>query len=108
MPTPKPKPMRAVKHGPGSDEDFVFESSVGAIRVPSLAKAPKPIAWQLLEIEAIDNPRVAQARQMMMMLEIAAGDAIDLVKQLDVEEMGEFMQGWTDHSGVELGESRAS
>jgi hypothetical protein len=91
--------------GPGSDEDFVFESSVGTITVPSMAKAPKPNAWEMLEIEAIENPRVAKAKSMLMMLRISAADAIDLVKQLDVEEMNEFMMGWTEHSGVDAGES---
>lgn len=105
---PAAKSKAVAKRGPGSDEDFVFDSSVGEIVVQSLAKAPKPNAWEMLELEIETNERIRNAKANMMMIKLASGDAFDLVKQLDVEEMGEFITAWGEHSGVGLGESRAS
>jgi hypothetical protein len=96
----------AVKRGPASDDDFTFPSSKGDVTVPSLAKAPKPNAWTLMQIEAIENPRVAQARMNMAMLESAVPEAaLAIIKQFDTEEFGEFMVEWGEHSGVSMGKS---
>ncbi len=108
MTTAPKKSTAAAKRGPASDEDFTYDTSVGTITVPSIAKMKKPNAWQLLELETIENPRVRNARMNMMLIELAAGKAVTLVKQLDVEEMGQFMEAWAEHSGVALGESLAS
>lgn len=108
---PAKKALPAAKRGPGSDEDFEYESSVGTIIVPSLSKAKPPNAWQIMEIESIENPRVRNARESMLFVELSVGDnpdALALVKQLDTVEFGEFLEAWGDHSGVTLGESRAS
>jgi len=104
---PKSKAV-AQKRGPGSDEDFTFDSSVGEITVPSLSKAKPPNAWQIMEIESIENPRVRNARESMLFVELSVGDnpdALALVKQLDTVEFGEFLDAWGEHSGVSLGNS---
>ncbi len=103
-----PKKSAVAKRGPGSDDDFEYESSVGVIIVPSLAKAKAPNAWQMMEIEAIENARVKNARESMLFVQLAAGDdpeSLALIKQLDMVEFGEFMEAWGDHSGVQLGNS---
>ena len=105
------KKTPAPKRGPGSDEDFTYESSVGEITVPSLSKAPAPNAWQMMEIESIDNPRVRNARESLLFLTLAVGDdpeTVNLVKKLDMVEFGDFLEAWGEHSGVSLGESKAS
>ena len=104
-----PKSKSAVaKRGPGSDEDFEYESSVGTITVPSLAKAKAPNAWAMMEIESIENARVKNARESMLFVQLAAGDdpeSLARIKQLDMVEFGEFMEAWGEHSGVSLGNS---
>lgn len=108
MPAKKALPA---KRGPGSDDDFTYESSFGEITVPSLSKAKAPNAWQMMEIEAISDPRVRNARESLLFLTLAVGDdpdSIELVKKLDMVEFGEFLQEWGEHSGVSLGESKAS
>jgi hypothetical protein len=105
---PAKKALPATKRGPGSDDDFVYDSSVGEITVPSLSKAKAPNAWDMMEIESIENPRVKNARESMLFVKLAAGDdpeALALIKQLDMVEFGEFMEAWGDHSGVQLGNS---
>lgn len=105
-----PKQKTPARRGPGSDDDFSYDSSVGEITVPSLSKAKAPNAWQMMEIESIENQRVKNARESMLFVELAAGDdpaALDLIKQLDMVEFGEFMEAWADHSGVSLGGSKA-
>lgn len=106
-----PKSKAAAKRGPGSDDDFTYDSSVGEITVPSLSKAKAPNAWQMMEIESIENPRVRNARESMLFVQLAVGDDPEvqaLVKQLDIVEFGEFLEAWGEHSGVQLGEYKAS
>jgi hypothetical protein len=106
-----PKKAAVAKRGPGSDDDFVYESSVGEITVPSLSKAKAPNAWQIMEIESIENQRVKNARESLLFVQLAAGDDPDslaLIKQLDIVEFGEFLEAWGEHSGVQLGEYKAS
>lgn len=105
------KKIVASKTGPGSDEDFTFPSSLGEITVPSLSKAKTPNAWQMMEIEAIENTRVKNARESLLFLTLAIGDdpkTVAIVKQFDMVEMGEFLEAWGKHSGVSLGEFKAS
>lgn len=103
-----PKKAVPAKRGPGSDDDFVFDSTVGEITVPSLSKAKVPNAWDMMEIEAIENARVKNARESRLFIELAVGDnpeAFALIKKLDMVEFGEFMAAWGEHSGMALGNS---
>lgn len=108
---PPKKALPSAKRGPGSDDDFTWDSSVGEITVPSLAKAKAPNAWQMMEIESIENVRVKNARESLLFVQLAAGDDPDslaLIKKLDIVEFGEFLEAWGEHSGVALGEYKAS
>lgn len=103
-----PKSKSPAKLGPGSDDDFIYESSAGIIKVPSLAKAKTPNAWDMMELEAIEDKRVKGARESMLFVRLAAGDdpeSLARIKKLDMVEFGEFMEKWADHSGVSLGNS---
>lgn len=91
--------------GPGSDDEFTFSSSAGEITVPSLANVPKLKGLEVMEIQAIEDPAVRQARMTVVLLQRAAGPAaMRVIAQLDMEELGEFVEAWGEHSGVGLGE----
>ena len=98
----KPKPAAAT--GPGSDDDFTMDTSVGEITVPSLAVAPQPGPIQLSEAVADGN----QALAFLLMLRAATGDKYELIKSLPGDEQNDFLEAWAEHSGVRLGESKAS
>lgn len=102
MPAPK---KTAAKRGPGSDDDFTWESPAGTITVPSLAVAPRVSGMKMLRAQADKNPALGT----LLMLEAAAGPkAMKVLEELSDEDLMEFIEAWGDHSGVGLGESRAS
>lgn len=99
------KPKKSDDRGPGSDEDFVYTTDAGdTITVPSMAVAPRPSQVQLLRAGAQRNDALAA----LLLLEAAAGDAIDDIDALPSAEQNAFMEAWRAHSGVGLGESRRS
>ena len=100
-----PPRKRTTSTPAGSSADFVYESSEGTITVPSLTKVPKLKGLELLDIQAIEDPVVQQARMIRILLGRAAGPAaMRLIAQLDMDELGEFIEAWGEHSGVSLGE----
>ena len=112
MATPK-KPVLAAKKGPGSDEDFVYESTLLdedgkkiTITVPSLAVMPKPNQFKLIRLQKADQSGILATDYL---LENGIGrELMDLLEELPGDESNEFMEKWTEHSGLSLGESRAS
>jgi hypothetical protein len=101
--------IKAVPKGPGSDDDFVFDSTVGEIVVPSLASAPRPNQFELIEAMATDDEIRGNMRTTHLLLKAAAGEEMfALIKRLPSGEDEQFMEAWVDHSGVGLGESRRS
>ena len=103
MPPKNRKPPAATPAG--NDEPFEFESSAGVIKVPSLSSAKPPKGLEMLEMQAISDPVVREARLMIVMLQRTAGPAaMRIIGQLDVDEMEEFMVAWAEHSGSSLGE----
>lgn len=104
------KTAKPVSTGPGSDEDFTFESSVGTITVPSCAVAETPPPMLISEIidEFGENMR-AQMKVNILMLKTAVGDEMyGLIRQLHVAELTQFNEQWRAHSGCGLGEYKAS
>jgi len=101
------------KKGPGSDEDFVFESSLTdddgqpvVFTVPSLAVVPKPNQFKLLRMQKSDPSGVLATD---LMLESAIGrELMEQLEELPGDESDKFMKDWADWSGVALGESKAS
>ena len=99
--------------GAGSDEPFVYESSLTdadgtpyVITVPSLATLPKPNQFKLLRLQKQDRSGILATDYM---LEMGIGrDLMDRLEDLPGDESAEFMTKWAEHSGVALGESRAS
>jgi hypothetical protein len=93
------------KTGPGSDDEFTYSTSAGDVVVPSLANVPKLKGLEVMEIQAIEDATVREARLTVVLLHRAAGPAaMRVIAQLDMEELGEFVQAWAEHSGVGLGE----
>lgn len=113
MPAPKKTALATVRKGPGSDDDFVFTSSLRddannpvVFTVPSLAVIPKPNQFKLLRLQKSDPSGVLATD---LMLESGIGrDLMDQLEELPGDESNEFMTQWADHSGVSLGESKAS
>jgi hypothetical protein len=113
MPAPKKVTALPSKKGPGSDEPFVFTSSLTddednpvVFTVPSLAVIPKPNQFKLLRLQKSDPSGVLATD---LMLEAGIGrDLMDQLEELPGDESDKFMKDWADHSGVSLGESKAS
>jgi hypothetical protein len=106
MPAPKklsaPKPV-------GSDEDFEFESSEGVITVPSLSVAKQPAPIVVTEIVSEFDDQRSNAKLNLLFLRTAAGDeAYAVIRLLPAGELKDFTEKWQEHSGVTLGEFRAS
>ena len=105
MPPKKNSPAVPAKNA-GSDDDFVFESTIGTITVPSLATTPKPNQFKLLRLQKNDKTGVLATDYL---LEIAIGrEKMEELEGLEGDESTKFMEDWAEHSGVSLGESKAS
>lgn len=100
---------KSSKKGPGSDEDFTFESSQGAITVPSCAVAPAPPPLVITEIlDEYDDVR-AQAKINRLLMTTAVGEEnYAVIRLFDAAELKRFNDGWREHSGCGLGEYKAS
>jgi hypothetical protein len=113
MPAPKKTTLATVKKGPGSDDDFVFKSTLldddnnpVVFTVPSLAVIPKPNQFKLLRLQKQDSSGVLATD---LMLECGIGrDLMEQLEELPGDESNDFMTQWAEHSGVSLGESKAS
>jgi hypothetical protein len=91
----------APEPGPGSDEDFTFESSVGAITVPSMAMVPFGVMRKARKESGMEQTfAVIEA--------IASPEALELIDQLGAREIAAFNEAWAAHSGASMGESSAS
>jgi len=105
---PAPRKPKVVKEstGPGSDEDFVFPSSVGEITVRSLAVIPKPNQLKIVRLEKDDPSHMAAT---FYLLELALSpENYAILEDLPGDELETFLEEWQDHSGLTLGEYRAS
>lgn len=116
----RPKPEKADEEiGSGSDEDFVFETSLTeevededgnvtvvpvVLTVPSMAKIT-PNSTKMTRLYKQDPSGLAAADHL---LDLALGDLREIVESLPGGEEQEFLKAWREHSGVGLGESRAS
>src|SRR5690348_13148024 len=106
---PAAKKLSAAPKPTGSDEDFVFESSEGTITVPSLAVAPQPPPVIVTEIVDEYEDRRASVKLNLLFLRTACGDEMYAkVRLLQASELSEFTEKWQEHSGISLGEFRAS
>lgn len=89
---------------PGEDEDFVFESSAGTIRLPSLATGPMPKPYAMARARADKDIMTMTVLVVRAKAGDRAGAVEDILAQLDEQEFEKFFRGWNEHSGVELGE----
>lgn len=106
---PAPKKLAAAPKPVGSEDDFAFDSSEGAITVPSLAVAKQPAPIVVTEIVSEFDDARASAKLNLLFLRTAAGDdAYQIIRLLPPGELREFTEAWQEHSGVTLGEFRAS
>lgn len=90
--------------GPGHDDDFVFDSQYGQIRIRSMAKGKNPPPFAMMKAEA----EKAYSRMTLLVLRSKAGDDWPhieaILEQLDEDEFRAFSEGWAAHSGVTVGE----
>lgn len=106
---PAQKKLSAAPKPVGSDEDFEFESSEGLIVVPSLAVAPQPPPVVVTEIVDEYEDRRASVKLNLLFLRTACGDEMYAkVRLLRAAELADFTAKWQEHSGISLGEFRAS
>lgn len=92
--------------GPGSDEDFTFDSSAGEITVRSLATIPKPNQLKLVRLEKDDPTHMASTFYLLQLALTPEG--YESLEELPGDELEKFLAEWQDHSGLTLGEFRAS
>jgi hypothetical protein len=90
--------------GPGHDDDFIFDTSHGQIRIRSMAKGKNPPPFAMMKAEAEKN----YSRMTLLVLKVKAGDdwprIEGILEQLDEDEFKAFSEGWAAHSGVSTGE----
>jgi hypothetical protein len=106
-------PKSVPPKGPGSDEPFTYETSLTneddtpyVITVPSMAVMPKPNQFKFLRLQKADRTGVLATDYL---LELGIGrELMDELERLPGDESLDFMTKWSEHSGVALGESRAS
>lgn len=97
--------MAAVKKdtGPGSDDEFVYDSPAGEIRIKAFSRIPK--TYPVMEA-LTDNDNSA-----FLVLGIrsqATPEMIKRLRKLDAEQFDAFVDAWIKGAGVRPGESPAS
>ncbi len=91
--------------GPGSDDDFSFESSLGTITIPSLSKGPRPNDLAMAEAQQSGNA----TRMVLLVTKAKATPEVwEKLTSLPNDELEEFFTAWGAHSGITPGESQAS
>ena len=109
-------PKKTTK-GKGSDEPFTFVTTLLddddqpiSITVPSLALT-KPNGFKLHLLRK-EDPSGFLVNDHLLRLSLGdgdeAGDILEILAELSGEEAEQFQTQWREHSGVGLGESRAS
>jgi hypothetical protein len=119
--------VSAPKPGGGSDEPFTWESPTvkvevegpkdkdgkrtttvvpWSVTIPSLTKLPRPNQMTMLRLQKADKSGVDATDYM---LRNGLGDEVmERFEDLPGEEMDQLLEEWADHSGISLGEYRAS
>lgn len=89
--------------GPGSDEEFVYDSPAGEIRIKAFSRIPK--TYPILEaVQDGDNGAL-----LVLGIRAQADPAmIDRIRQLGAKQFDDFVGAWIKGAGVEPGESPAS
>ena len=83
----------------GSDSQFVFESTVGPISLPSMA-ASEPTFGIIEAVKALDNVSV------MILTAQNSADApnLALIRKLRFTELNKLYEEWAKFSGISAGE----
>lgn len=114
--TAQPNAKQLAAKGPGSDEPFTFTTTQTdgdgnpiTITVPSCSVAPQPPPLVINEIVDEFEDQRAQAKVQRLLLQTAVGDeAYAVIRQFGSQELKTFNDEWQKHSGVGLGEYKAS
>lgn len=97
----------AKKTGPGSDKPFKWECLNGeTIELPSLSTIDPDLgaAADMAAAATVDNDLVTMGLHVkFLMASLPDGKGKEL-RQLKSSEFGDFMEAWSDHSGVSMGE----
>jgi hypothetical protein len=100
-----------VTTGPGSDKKFTWKCKNGnEIELPSLSTIdPELGAAERLALAAEQgNPIVDIGMQLHFLCTALPKEDGDKLRQLKASEFEAFMEAWSEHSGITVGESPAS
>lgn len=90
--------------GPGSDDDYIYQSEHGTIRIRSMAKGKNPPPFAMMKAEATKN----YSQMTLLVLKAKAGkdwpEIEAILEQLDEDDFKAFSEGWAAHSGMSTGE----
>ena len=88
--------------GPGSSDNFVFETAEGTVlTLPSLAKIKPGLIRKIRRMNDVD--------QLFTILEtILTDDELTVVDEMEYDEFERLNDEWAEHSGVDVGKLRAS
>lgn len=89
---------------PSEDEEFVFESSAGTIRLPSLATGPMPRPYAMARARADKDIMTMTVLIIRAKAGTRSDEVEDILAQMDTDEFEKFFRGWNEFSGVDLGE----
>lgn len=100
----------AGKTGPGSDKPFTWKCKSGAeITMPSMSELdPELGATEALLDAGSDNELMGMAGQIRFLTSSLPPEAAVGLRKLKTSEFQPFMDAWSTHSGVSVGESSAS
>ena len=117
MTTPTPA-LAKKRKGSGSDEPFTYESPTlketnddgeevpWSITVPSMSVMPRPNQYKLLRLQDEDPTGVRSTR---FLFQNGIGkELLQKLEDLPGEEEEDFTRMWQEHSGITLGELKAS
>jgi hypothetical protein len=98
-------PTEAAPTGRPRDDDFTYTTESGAsLTVPSATKLDPSMD----SIEAYEAEPEKLSTLMAMIRTSVSPEAADAMKRMKVTEFRDFIQKWSAHSGVALGESLLS
>lgn len=94
-------PKKPQDHKSPANEDFVFKSSAGEVRLPKFGA----IKFGVIRRMRKEDP----AEQMFMLVEeVSTEEVLTMIDDLPQSEIEDLFTKWQEDSGVDQGESSAS
>lgn len=86
---------------PVSDDDFVYPTSAGTLRLPKLTSVKFGTMRRLRKLSE-------QEQVYVLIEEVCGDDELAVVDELKQDEIASLIEAWAEASGANLGESSAS